>query len=217
MDVSFQNKVDRNVFIEKNWNILLNAIKEDYNCYENKFRKSIRNTLIVSFFSLLIVLGIIWTQRDNLTSNTISIVFGSWLICWFLGFFLDMIDFPYYRKQAKKAKEESKKFFEVETTLVTTENLISLFKNGLVFSHNDYCMVKKLINDLYIFEKIQECKVINFTEDGKYIKKIKYADEDGVIENLDCYIETKKSINLSEDNYLIQMTENGLKFIKPIK
>ncbi len=215
MNVTFKNKIDKNAFISNNWNILENAIKENIEHFEDKYRKSLRNTFITMICSMVFVFGIIWVLRDKIALDVVFVILGGWLCFFVVGFLCDIIEFPYYLQKMRLGKMEAQKFFEIDASSATIKDLVSLFKRDTVFYYDDYKKVKDLFKDLYLFEKIQEFQIIKFKKDNDYIRSLEYADEDGIVEKVNVYIKTKKSVNLSEDNYILQMTEDGLRFIIP--
>lgn len=217
MHTTYQLKVDKKLFIEENWTKLFFAIEENCDYYEKKYRRQFRNTLLAMLGSLTIIFCIILMNYDTIDSFTIEMMLGGWLFIFIMGFVLDIIDFPYYYKKFKQCQEAEQPFFDIDICTVSLKELVELLKKNNIFEHKDYIKIKGLLYDLYFYETICKCKLIDYdsTKD-EYLESLKYCDEDGIIYKSDkIYCPIRKSVNLKDGEYLLQMTEDGLVFVKP--
>lgn len=220
INVTYQSKIDKNVFIKKNWMRLLDVLKEEYDYFHKEYRKSLRNTLLTVAFSLAIVFGIIWFNRATISLNHIFVIFMFWTLIFVVGFVLEVIEFPHNYKCMTDCGKASIPFRNVNIEDdIPIKDLIQLFNNDSTFNHKDYKQIKKLFTDLWVYETISNGTVLNFkTNDNKdEIIDLEYCDEDGIVQKFRyAYIPIKKSVKLKEGEYLIQMTEDGLVIVKAV-
>lgn len=219
INVTYQSKIDKNVFIKKNWMRLLDVLKEEYDYFHKEYRKSLRNTLLTVAFSLAIVFGIIWFNRATISLNHIFVIFMFWTLIFVVGFVLEVIEFPHNYKCMTDCGKASIPFRNVNIEDdIPIKDLIQLFNNDNTFNHKDYKQIKKFFTDLLVYETVSNGTVLDFkTDDGKdEIIDLEYCDEDGIVQKFRyAHIPIKKSIKLKEGEYLIQMTEDGLVVAKP--
>lgn len=219
INVTYQSKIDKNVFIKKNWMRLLDVLKEEYDYFHKEYRKSLRNTLLTVAFSLAIVSGIIWFNRATISLNHIFVIFMFWALIFVIGFVLEVIEFPHNYKCMTDCGKASIPFRNVNIEDdIPIKDLIQLFNNDSTFNHKDYKQIKKFFTDLWVYETVSNGTVLDFkTDDAKdEIIDLEYCDEDGIVQKFRyAHIPIKKSIKLKEGEYLIQMTEDGLVVVKP--
>ena len=220
MTVTFQSKITERDFITKHWKKIPECIKEEINKYNKIYIKSIiKSSILLVIITIFLVLEM-WTTDSLSISNLLL-----WILCEFgfmiVLFVFDMIEFPSCKKWLKKAHKQEKKFIGFNPNIDSNEieEIYTFIKNNNAFNSDSFNYEKRMFCHLYTFESIKNYQVVEVTFNKKhsYTQSIKYIDEDGIIYKIWIEIPVKKSVKLSENHFLIQMTENGLQFIIPTR
>lgn len=215
MTITTQNKIDKEEFINTHWNNLLATIHIEIEEYYKKYRKDF---IIFSSIVLFLFCSTIFVMylSDELTILNIIFTVSACGFFSFLIIFLDMVDFPSYKKWLTKAIFKEKEFqsYNFEKGF---KDIYDKIETAYFFNSQDFKKEKKLLYNLSIFEQLKDKEIISisFNEEKNKVINIKYADEDGIIFNLETWIPVKKSIKIKDDEYLLQMTEDGLRFLVP--